>query len=335
MNPLAESVLMGAGMSISNRGKLRRKMVLPVTVIRDTGEKQLAHTLDVTEISARLGGINMTLDPGEVIEIQRGGVKAKFHVYWTGEPGTELEGQAGVRGLVPNKTIWSTQLPSDEPDIALDVLHARSGASAQKNFAARSTEQRPALRYEYSGGVNLRAPGSNYPFRAQLKNIHVGGLYVETITTLPLNTVVSIEMQVEGILMETAGMVTGSINRVGMEIRFHKASPETRRKIIAALQKLKHRAWDAQPVPDLPHNPVTATAPASAPALDSADAGRALVMICKMLIAEIEQWKSSRTAAEVEELRKILAELQERLAPPAKVDLCEYAMASQNANHGA
>jgi len=42
---------------MANRGKLRRKMVLPVAVLRATGEeKQLAHTLDVTGISARLGG---------------------------------------------------------------------------------------------------------------------------------------------------------------------------------------------------------------------------------------------------------------------------------------
>src|ERR1700756_4250750 len=109
-------------MSMSNRGKLRRKVVLPVTVIRDKGEKQLAHTLDVTETSARLGGLNITLEPGEVIEIQRAGVKAKFYVYWTGEPGTELEGQAGVRGVDPNKCIWSTQLPADEPDVSVDQL---------------------------------------------------------------------------------------------------------------------------------------------------------------------------------------------------------------------
>ena len=73
---------------MSKRGKLRRKVVLPVTVIRRNGEeRQLAHTLDVTEISARLGGLGVLLEPGEVIEIQRGAVKAKFQVHWMGAPG--------------------------------------------------------------------------------------------------------------------------------------------------------------------------------------------------------------------------------------------------------
>src|SRR5262249_13244432 len=108
-----------------NRGKLRRKMVFPVTIVRNSGERQLAHTLDVTEISARLAGLNIRLQPGETVELQRGGRKAKFRVYWMGEPGTKLEGQAGIRGLDPAKSIWSIHLPGDEPDISADVLHLR------------------------------------------------------------------------------------------------------------------------------------------------------------------------------------------------------------------
>jgi hypothetical protein len=303
---------------MAKRGKLRRKMVLPVTVIREDGEKQLAHTLDVTETSARLGGINMTLEPGEAIEIQRGAVKARFHVYWTGEPGTELEGQAGIRGVDPNKSIWSVQFPADEPDISLDPHYFRHGTSARKISGSDIAEERSLVRYECSGGVNLRAPGSRYPFRAQLRNIHLGGFYVETITTLPLNTVLSIEMHVEGVTIEIAGRVTGSTHRVGMEISFHKASPEIQRKIIAVLQKLKQKAWDAQPVPEiyLPAAASLASAPVKTePALNSADAARVLVTICKMMMADLEHWKSTSTAAEMEELRKTLAELQERLAP--------------------
>jgi hypothetical protein len=34
-----------------------------------------------------------------------------------------------------------------------------------------------------------------------------------------------------------------------------------------------------------------------------------------MMMADFEHWKSTSTAAEMEELRKTLAELQERLAP--------------------
>jgi hypothetical protein len=302
-------------MSISNRGKLRRKMVLPVTIIRESGEKQLAHTLDVTEISARLGGLRNMLEPGELIEIQRGAARAKFHVYWMGEQETELEGQAGVRGIDPNKTIWSSHLPADEPDLSVDPPYLRGGRTATPLSGARNAGLHRTVRYECSGGVNLRAPGSKYPFRAQLRSLHVGGFYAETITTLPVNTVVSLEMQVEGIVVETSGMVAASTHRIGMEISFHRASAETKRRIVSALQTLKQKAWDAQPTPALPYMPGQSKAlPVLNAAPHAADAGLALVAICKMLIENIEDWKSRRTPAEIEELRQILAQLQQRLA---------------------
>jgi len=333
-------------MSMSNRGKLRRKLVLPITVIRENGEKQLAHTLDVTETSARLGGLNFSLEPGETIEIQRGAVKAKFNIYWVGEPGTELEGQAGIRGLDPNKCIWSAQLPSDEPDLSVDPIFLRGQLSSKKILLARSADPAAeSVRYECSGGVSLRAPGSMYPFRAQLRSIHVAGFYVETVTTLPLNTVVSVEMHVEGVALETSGRVIASTHRVGMEIGFHKHSPEVRRKVVAALQKLRQKAWDAQPVPAAPQNPFAAApgfparaafarggVEASAPLANSrpvlhreeADAGRVLVTLCKLLLADFESWKAGRTSAELEQVSEALAELQGRLSPNPALDIYEY-----------
>ena len=76
------------------RRSLRRKMVLPVTVIRRGGqEKYLSHTLDLTDDSARLGGLRYMLEPGEIIELQRGAEKAKFQVVWMGAPGNNQEHQ--------------------------------------------------------------------------------------------------------------------------------------------------------------------------------------------------------------------------------------------------
>lgn len=320
-------------MSMANRGKLRRKMVLPVTVFRGKGEeKQLAHTLDVTEISARLGGLRMQLEPGEIIEIQRGGVKARFRIYWVGIPGTELEGQAGVRGLDPGKSIWSTHLPADQPDIAVDATNLRQGIGKDRAPVSPRSDQSDTLRYVCSSGVTILAPGSNYPFRAQIKTIHSGGIDVESITTLPLNTVVNLETRVEGIHLETAGMVIGSTQRVGMEICFHKVTPEIQRKIVQVLQKLRQKAWDEQQVSTLPAMAPTGpslTAPAQkiAPAFARTDPFREFAALCNLLRANWDYWKSTRTAAEIEELRKTVAELDEMLSR-ARIDLHEYLAAS-------
>jgi hypothetical protein len=323
-------------MSLAKRGKFRRKMVLPVTVMRgNSEEKQVAHTLDVTEISARLGGLRIQLDPGEIIEIQRGGVKAKFQVHWMGMLGTELEGQAGIRGLDPGKSIWSIHLPADQTDIAVDAGYLRQGAH-RAPIISRS-EPLETLRYEYSVGATVRAPGSSYPFRVQIKTIHLGGVEVESITTLPLNTVVNLEMQIEGIQVESAGMVTGSTPRVGMEINFHKVSQEIQRKIVQALQKLRQKAWDEEQVP-LPAmiaaGPSLASPtqkPAAAPG--RTDPFRELAALCNVLRANWDYWKSTRTTTEIEELRRAVVELEEILSP-ARIDLQEYVATGAPKNRG-
>jgi PilZ domain-containing protein len=270
----------------------------------------------------------MLLIPGECIEIQRGARKAKFHVYWMGARGTALEGQAGIRGVDPGKSIWSVHLPPDELDISVDTLHLRSGTTSSGTSASPPHEQRQPKRYAYSGGATLRAPGSNYPVRVHLRNIHLGGLFVESATTLPLDTVVKLELQIEGVALETAGRVINSVPRVGMEIGFHRMSAETRRKIVLGLQKLKQKAWDEQQVPVSPELSLARSEPpASANGVapsSCVSAARALIAICKALSADFDFWKSTRTAAEIEELREAVAELQEKLAPALSVDIGKY-----------
>src|SRR5215472_8278710 len=110
------------GEGMSTRSSLRRKVVLALHVVRrENGQKQLAHTLDITETSARIGGLNLLLEPGEVIEIKRGALKARFEVVWMGAPGSALAGQAGIRSLEPGKSIWGVDLPRDESDAQMDV----------------------------------------------------------------------------------------------------------------------------------------------------------------------------------------------------------------------
>ena len=84
---------------MSARRVLRTKAVLPVTVFRNHGtQRQVAHTLDATENSARLGAIHISIEPGEIIEIQRGASRAKFQVFWVGAPGGLLAGGRGTAG---------------------------------------------------------------------------------------------------------------------------------------------------------------------------------------------------------------------------------------------
>jgi hypothetical protein len=311
---------------------LRRKVVLPVTVIRRGEEKQLAHTLDITETSARLGGLGWVLEPGEVIEVQRGAIKAKFEVHWMGEPTSTLSGQAGIRGMDPNKSIWGIQLPADEPDLAIDARAVRGGANAPRGLSVVPANADQHARYECNGGMTLLAPGSNYPIRVQIKNIHVGGFYVETATTLPVKTIVSIETKLDNVQIEAYGVVDSIIPRVGMEIAFHKISVEGQRRVLQVIQQLKQQAWDAQQVPPILRSssplPAAQNAPESIPQLPRPDACRVLVTICQNLASDFDGWKAARSASELAELRKAVAELHKKLSTNTPMEEMEYLAAT-------
>ncbi len=152
------------------RRSLRRKMVLPVTVIRRGGqEKYLSHTLDLTDDSARLGGLRYMLEPGEIIELQRGANKAKFQVVWMGEAGSAMEGQAGVRCIEPGKVIWNIALPANEIDIAPHTGAVRAELPPVHTEERPAGEKRWAPRHECSGGASVRAEGSAFPVHGEVK----------------------------------------------------------------------------------------------------------------------------------------------------------------------
>ncbi|HEY3767203.1 MAG TPA: PilZ domain-containing protein [Candidatus Angelobacter sp.] len=308
----------------STRSSLRRKVVLPVTVFRQNGqEKQLAHTLDLTEVSARLGGLLSLLEPGEVIEIQRGAVKAKFQVFWMGAPGSAMQGQAGVRSIEPNKNIWGIGLPSDETDTKL--------ASPRKAESESNTESRPApekrwhTRFECNGGASVRVEGSGFPVHGQVKDIAQGGVYVETTAPLPTNTEVYVKMNVEGVAIESAGVIRTSYPMVGMGISFQNISTENQERIDGIIQAIRAKAAAPKNLTETAYAP-----PASQPKTNStglhldAYPVRVLAMACRTLAADFDSWKASRSPAELDELRLALVELQQKLSPTPQIELIDF-----------
>jgi len=307
----------------SSRSSLRRKMVLPVTVIRQNGqEKQLAHTLDLTEISARLGGLLSLLEPGEIIEIQRGAVKAKFQVFWMGAPGSAMAGQAGVRSIEPQKNIWGINLPADETDSAAQTAALRKNAHSRSE-GRPATEKRWHTRFECTGGASVRADGSGFPVHGQVKDIAQGGVYVETTTPLTANTEVYVKMNVEDIQIESAGVVRTSYPMVGMGISFQNISAENQEQVDRIIQYIRAKATSPKNVTEPAFAP---NQPKPIPAGLQLDAYpvRVLAMACRTLAADFDKWKTSRSAAELDELRLALAELQQKLSPVPQIELLDF-----------
>ena len=306
----------------STRSSLRRKMVLPITVIRHNGrEKQLAHTLDLTEVSARLGGLCSLLGPGEVIEVQRGDMKAKFQVFWMGAAGSAMEGQAGVRTIEPAKNIWGINLPVDEADTAGTQQVLRKDSCLNRMEGRPETEKRWYTRHECTGGATIHAEGLGFPILGQVKDIAQGGVYVETITRIKVNTEVYIKMNVEGVQVESSGVVRTSYPMVGVGISFQNLSPDNQEKIFSILQSIRNRAAASKNMIE----PASGNSH-SGPAVLQLNAYPVLVLAkaCRTLAADFDNWKIACSPDELDELRLALAELENKLSPHPQIEIVDF-----------
>lgn len=97
-----------------------RRLVVPISVrlwgLDRDGKvfSQNAKTLNIATNGARIFGVTAELEPGFIVGLQCGNMRARFMVVWVGEKGSSREGQVGLRAA--ENGIWSVALPraSDE-----------------------------------------------------------------------------------------------------------------------------------------------------------------------------------------------------------------------------
>jgi hypothetical protein len=97
---------------LEKRKSKRQKMVLPVKVLVDQ-VTHLAHTVDIADPGARLGGLRTKLQPGMIVSLQRGSRKAEFRIAWIRQLGPH-ELQAGIECLEPQDNFWGVDLSDHE-----------------------------------------------------------------------------------------------------------------------------------------------------------------------------------------------------------------------------
>jgi len=120
----------------NRRRQQRVRIALPVKVYtRDNQNKfimQVACTMDVAPMGARLNGVRCVTQPGDILSIERGKNKAFFRVVWIGEPGTASDGQVGLQCVEFDSSIWGVELVPgrderyDAPQSAVAAQKAQS-----------------------------------------------------------------------------------------------------------------------------------------------------------------------------------------------------------------
>ena len=111
-------------MGIERRRHKRTKITLPLRMWLSAkgctpALVEFAHTLDVAELGAKLGGIRSRLQPGDTITLQRENQKAKFRVTWTQQVSPN-ELQVGIESLQKKSDFWGLRVPRGHVGSAQD-----------------------------------------------------------------------------------------------------------------------------------------------------------------------------------------------------------------------
>ena len=227
---------------------------------------QHAHTLDITNSGARLVGVEC-VNAGEIIGIQNGDRKARFKVVWVGRENTPKAGQVGVHCLEAEKSIFGPQPQRGvaEPDFfnaatpASGFEPARNTRPIKKDMAA---VRRKHPRYPCTGGVELRQQESGPPAWGNISDISLTGCYVETVSTLPVGSMVMFHLRTHDLEVRGRATVKTSHHAVGMGIAFLHLTQEDQQNLeyligtLAGIQEMR---------PDDKRTFVPADAPAEAP----------------------------------------------------------------------
>ena len=160
-------------MSAGKQRCSRTRMVLPLRVWLDCpdGETPVwrwAHTVDISPIGCRLGGLRELLSPGQTIILQRGQHRASFRVIWSHELEPN-ESQAGIEALDLERDIWGIELPPSKFATAAPAPEKKA-----ETIATPATAAKPAPKAANRGPARKR-----WGFRLGLSFL---GLFVAWLT---------------------------------------------------------------------------------------------------------------------------------------------------------
>ena len=95
---------------MDRRRQQRVFVELPVQIWgMDANSRPYTQSASLRTISGRgatLQGVDASLKPGDVVDLQYEGTKAQFRIVWLGKPGTQMQGEVGVENLSSDLKLW-------------------------------------------------------------------------------------------------------------------------------------------------------------------------------------------------------------------------------------
>lgn len=108
-----------------------------------------------------------------------------------------------------------------------EVQNAASGSSE----TLVSLERRGHSRYAFTASVEVIEPNSKTRIEGRTADLSSGGCYVDTITSLPVDTIVEMRLTKENRSFRAQAKVAYSVDGMGMGMKFILAAPDQTRTL--------------------------------------------------------------------------------------------------------
>jgi len=316
---------------MGRRSEQRIVASIPVLVRgKDSQGRPFAVAAETHEISysgASLKGLADLVEPRQKIEIECERQKAFFSVAWVGKAGDPSARRVGVRALEPGKYIWPTPPKGWEKDTfdetrpaatwasyAAAVEGTAGGSAAASSPAPASAVATLATPASWTGANRRRFPrrscvleahvaleGDTLWLPAKVRDISLGGCYVEMLAPLPLESAVEISMDTGGELIQVSGKVVFMQGGLGMGVEFTGMAPVDFEKLRAFVPPVVEQPLGVLP----PHVSRVPGAAGEAPFAASNSSGPGTAEALEAVVRVLSR-KGLLTSAEVaEELEKV------------------------------
>jgi hypothetical protein len=144
--------------------------------------------------------------------------------------------------------------PSQMPGSYPQGLPVSASASQSAAFASSSgiKERRRSPRFQCAGKVEFHAEGSDVRLYGALADISLHGCYVEMLTTFPVDTLVTLQIEARGIRFCTRAKVRATYPFVGMGMCFAEIEPGQQAQLNQLLRAIATERALLHPHPNAP-----------------------------------------------------------------------------------
>ncbi len=216
--------LPGENQGPATRKEVRIAAVVPVRIYgMDADGKPFGinvATLNISRNGALLSRVEVNLNIGDVIGLQKGVAKAKYRVKWLGKKGSANQGQAGLECMEPTRNVFGV-----EDSAAVSDVREQAGLQRRtRESGGDRGERRASPRYKCDLGVQVRMEGTEMNLWSRCTDLSEGGCYVESRSPVKVGTKLTVTFFLQPESLILPAIVRTSFPGMGIGLQFQFSS---------------------------------------------------------------------------------------------------------------